>query len=173
MEQQENYVPVLPVEFAHLEGDLKTAREKINGIDKRLEQLPPDRGYRPGLRPTNYGDPAGNQRELRSQLESQKTEARKEFGEKIEPQLANADPKLAAKVRNSVDVHLSDNAFKDMDNKQLNEAKGQPKSMDYSQEFLNKRLSNYHAAINRDAEATPTEPGVSTSKGRDVDMGKD
>ncbi|HVW96119.1 MAG TPA: hypothetical protein VHA56_09145 [Mucilaginibacter sp.] len=173
MKEQESYEPVLPVEFSHLEGDLKTAREKISNIDNQLGQLPPDRGYRPGLRPKNYGDPAGNQRELRSQLENQKNEVRKEFDEKLEPQLSNADPKLAAKVRNSVNVHLGDNAFKDMNQKQLNDVKGEAKSMDYSQEFLNKRLSNYHAAINRNEGRLPTEPGVSTSKVRDVDMGKD
>ncbi|OKS88179.1 hypothetical protein [Mucilaginibacter polytrichastri] len=145
MEQANDFEPLFPPEFSSLQQPVKDAQEEINRIDNLLSNIPADRGLRFDFSPpgTRNNDQINQSR--RKELLERKVYIQDTVRAKVENTLSGIDPKKAKQVRDTVEIHIGDNDFKNLNRFQLKDARSAERDFNTSGDYMAKRASDERA----------------------------
>jgi len=126
----------LPKEFAELDKHLSALSAHLNQIDKDIENLPPDKGYKLDYHPPGFKPAPEFTREQRKQsMLNQKSELQKEMMSRVADEVTYADDATAKEVLEKADARVHGAKYTEMTTEQFIEAAKDHKTLDQSQEY--------------------------------------
>ncbi len=126
----------LPEEFAVLDQDISALTQTLNEIDDRIDNLPPDRGYRHEYTPPGAIRRPDMTRDYRRQgLERQKDILKQEMLERVDRDLTHADEGTKVEVTEKADIRIHNHKFMALSVNQFNNLVTAEKSLNNTQEY--------------------------------------
>ncbi|MEA5261060.1 hypothetical protein VB264_24930 [Arcicella aquatica] len=93
-----------------------------------------------------------------ARLNQEKYRIQKGFNEKLEKELVNLEPKQAEKIREMIDYKFSDNEYKNLDNQQMKNVKGDVKDVKSSFNYMESlHYRQFSPDKSKEAEPAPNE----------------
>lgn len=166
-ENKEDKDKAFPSDYKHVGKMVRETEERIQQIDKHMENVPKDSA--PALRPKQPGflqpRQPGSRDEMISRLEKEKGQVKEDAFAKVEKETINADPKTAVSVRDAARNRIFGNKFREMDAAQKQDVKPQTRDIETSQDYADSQRSGQVAPKQKDkGEEGRAQPNVQSAK---------